>query len=683
MSEGRSLTLRKKGNRRPQISSPQPLQKSGANKGAPNGPISRDKNGPSETSDLVKRRYSTRYNQLPDFSQGAPPIPTLPGQYKRASRGDSPRRPLSGPSASAPIYIDVDALGDSNLQPERYVNDLLANASEHDIQEYQDSLRKIKHRTSEDLQQNVYQNRMQFIKISNEAEKLKNEMHVLRGLMSELTVALGQTNSESTNGIKAAEVNGEHTLKRKANRSSVANLEHMWNVQLQTLWKTVEGSQKFLPASPGRHIIMENGHWIELDSATWKPKRPVHLVLLNDHLLVASKKRKRMDPNSPQQGPPPTKVVAEECWRLQDIDLVDLAASVASGGPSKSAEERAIQTAVTVRSTGKPFTYRHDKRDEAAKNELLLTFRKAAEELRRSARAETEKNGTQADTLNYFASRDPASAKKTEIIDNINSSKSKNEILVDVDGKQQNMRWVEGQIDELDIDIALQQFEPAVSKIEKLRGIAKGLKSNPMAQELISVKVDERASKMAVVLRLQLVDTPSFPESTKMTTGFLIRLGFEDLAREVYLNARTENLVTRARQCIFEGDLHRYVFQISYVYFTIIKNTVLIYQTCFPPVMVSACIKWAKEHLEVFNTILNRQMSSVERGGKVWRECMDVVWSHERESLGEAGLDFREVVGRGLEERDVLKRPAQSGYERSQSRSKSRARTPNKASAGQ
>ena len=70
----------------------------------------------------------------------------------------------------------------------------LSNASEHDIQEYQNSLRKIKNRTSTNLQQSVYQNRTQFIKISKEAEKLKSEMQVLRGLMSDLTGALSQTN---------------------------------------------------------------------------------------------------------------------------------------------------------------------------------------------------------------------------------------------------------------------------------------------------------------------------------------------------------------------------------------------------------------------------------------------------------------------------------------------------------
>ena len=531
------------------------------------------------------------------------------------------------------------------------MTELLSHASEHDIQEFQNSLRRVKNRTSADLQQNVYQNITQFIKISKEAEKLKSEIDILRGLMSELTGALGQSNTVSNHSdISISPLNGDSQSRKKANRSSVANLESMWNVQLQALWKNVERSQKFLPAIPGRHIVMETGQWVELDSATWKAKRPVHIVLLNDHLLVASVKRKRTDPNDPnQKGPAPTKLVAEECWHLQDIDLADLGANLAAAGASAVADERDIGTALNVRTRGKSFTYRHQRRDLAAKTDLLLNFRKALEDLRKTNRAETEKSSPPNESLTYFASRDPASAKKPEIMDKVTSPRRQPEILVEVDGKQQNMRWVEGQVDDLDIDIALQRFEKATEKVERLRKLAKGLKGNSIAQELMLTKVNERASKLALTLSRALIDTPSFLEATKTNTAFLTRLGFEDRAREAYLHARTDTLTKRARQCVFEGDLHRYVFQISYVYFAIIKKTVEIYQACFAPLMMSACIKWATGHLETFNALLIRQLSSVERGGNVWRECMDVVWGHEREMLGEVGLDFREVVGRGLE----------------------------------
>ncbi|MCH1933177.1 vacuolar protein sorting-associated family 51 protein, partial [Shewanella sp. A25] len=78
-----------------------------------------------------------------------------------------------------------------------------------------------RNRTSTDLQQNVYQNRTQFIKISQEAEKLKSEMRTLRSLMSELTTALGHTSlSNGTNPMSI--LSDDRAAAKRANRSSVA-----------------------------------------------------------------------------------------------------------------------------------------------------------------------------------------------------------------------------------------------------------------------------------------------------------------------------------------------------------------------------------------------------------------------------------------------------------------------------
>ena len=423
---------------------------------------------------------------------------------------------------------------------------LLANASEEDIQKYQESLRKVKNRTSTDLQQNVYQNRTQFIKISKEAEKLKDEMRTLRTLMAELTTALGQTTVGNTpNPMSPMD---DHFPKRNSNRSSVANLESMWNVQLQALWKTVEGSQKFLPAVPGRHIVLETGNWAELDSATWKPKRPVHIVLLNDHLLVAAKKRKRVDQSNPNhRGPVPTKLVAEECWPLQDIDMIDLAANLGTGAAREEALDRGIANAISIRVGSKPFTYRQDKRDNSTKNELLATFRKTVEDLRRNLRSETEAASKPLEAYGYLTGRHLSYSQKPDAFDLTDGSRDKSDVRIDVDGKQQNLRWVEGQIDELDIDIALQRFEAAVSSIERLRKLAKGLRGNAVAQEVISTKVDERATRLAGMLSRALVDTHSFPMATKTNVTWLSRLGFEDQARETYLKARSDVIANRIR----------------------------------------------------------------------------------------------------------------------------------------
>lgn len=424
---------------------------------------------------------------------------------------------------------------------------LLANASEDDIRQYQQSLKKIKNRTSTDLQQNVYQNRTQFIRISQEADKLKGEMKTLRSLMAELTTALGQT--AIGDGPNPMSPTTDERISKRSNRSSVANLESMWNVQLQTLWKTVEGSQKFLPMVPGRHIVLETGNWAELDSATWKPKRPVHIVLLNDHLLVAAKKRKRVDHSNPNhRGPAPTKLIAEECWPLQDVDMIDLGANLGTGSAREEAEDRGITNAINVRVGSKPFTYRHDKRNSSAKSDLLGTFRKTVEDLRRTLRTETETAGKNVESLGYMNNRNSLLySPKPDLHENTESARDKPEVRIDVDGKQQNLRWVDSQVDELDIDIALQRFEEAVSNIDRLRKLARGLKSNAVAQDVINAKVDERAARLAGVLSRSLIDTHSFPVTTKTNVTWLTRLGFEDQARESYLKARSDNISKRIR----------------------------------------------------------------------------------------------------------------------------------------
>jgi exocyst complex component 8 len=365
-------------------------------------------------------------------------------------------------------------------------------------------------------------------------------MRTLRTLMSDLTTALGQTNTSNESDLLSP--SADDRLNKRANRSSVANLESMWNVQLQTLWKTVEGSQKFLPAVPGRHIVLESGHWVELDSATWRPRRPVHIVLLNDHLLVAGKKRKRVDKSNPnQRGPAPIKLVAEECWQLQDIDMIDLAANLGSGPARAEAEERGVTNAINIRFASQSYTYRYDHRNTSAKNELLTTFRKTAEDLRKTLRSETHGVSQSADALTLRRLRNSVSLE-----DGV-SAKDKPEVRIDVDGKQYNFRWVEGQIDELDINIALQHFEEAVSSIERLRKLARGLKGNSLAQEVIGAKVDERALKLAVALARALVDTHSFLNATRAKIGWLSRLGNEDRAREAYLHARTDVIQKRIR----------------------------------------------------------------------------------------------------------------------------------------
>ncbi|GAB0131540.1 exocyst complex component exo84 [Epichloe bromicola] len=657
MSEERSkISLRSGKKRRParptisapkQISGPMPKDVSLA--GAPplvpeEVPVPRPRLRPppmagGKTSDLVKQRYSTRFNNLPtDFDPNAPPVPSLPSTSKYEKKDQ--QRPPPSRAGAAPV-IDIKALRDPNLIPDQYVSAVLGDATDDQIREFENSLRKLKGRAATDLQHNILQNRTQFIKISKEAEKLKGEMRALRSLMAELKTNTTALRAASMKNDEPATIPGgaPSGLSKRDKRSSVADRSALWNSQMQALYKNVEGSQKFLPNAAGRHVVQNAGPWVELDNATYKSRRAMQIFLLNDHLLIASRKKRKADAPADARGPM-IKLVADRCWSLLDIEVVDMPGTAeSSGGRNKLAD------AIMVRGGGQEsFIYRTEKQEADEKKSLLLNVRKAVEELRKGLQSEMEANNKARETINYFASRDPGLLQKTELLETLSDIK---DMLIEVDGNQQNLRWVESQMDELDIDIALQKFEPAVVRVEKLKGLARGLRSNAVAQDFINFKVEERAARLAGIIIRELESTHDSQSKSKERVSWLTRLGFEDRAREAYLAARTENIHKRARQCIFQGDLHLYIWQLSFVYFTIIHNTVQTFQSCFPPPMMSACVKWAKEEVEAFNMILSRQLSSTERGGPVWTQCMERAKEHATK-LSEVGLDFMNLVGKEM-----------------------------------
>ncbi|KAI0022779.1 exocyst complex component EXO84 [Xylariomycetidae sp. FL0641] len=660
MSEERSKISLRSGTRkknRPVISAPRQISGPIPNNDGPavprstggrsiaDGPQPRPRPPPStggKTGDLVKRRYSTRFNNLPtEFDATKPPVPALPqfdiSKYEQPVKARPPPS-RGGPPPSrggAPPVVDPKALRDPRLVPDQYVSEILGEATEDEIRDYEDSLRKLKHRASTDLQQNLYQNRTQFIKISKEAEKLKSEMRSLRNLFKEL--------ESNTSALRAASGNNNPTsefssgMSKRDKRSSITDRTALWTSQMQALYKNVEGSQKFLPNTLGRHVVQNAGPWIELDNATYKSRRSMQIFLLNDHLLVASRKKRKVDNPNDSRGPA-TKLVADRCWPLLDIEVVDMAATSESySGRNKLAD------AIMVRGVGQEsFIYRTEKPEDPEKSTLLLNIRKAVEELRKNLQSEMEANNKAKETINYFASRDPGLLQKAELLETLTDIK---DMLIEVDGKQQNLRWVEGQMDELDIDIALARFDSAVDRVEKMMSLARGLKSNAIAQDFINFKVEERSSKLAGYITREMVDTHSEHSKTRRNVGWLNRLGFEDRAREAYLEARSELIQKRSRQCIFQGDLHVYIWQLSFVYFSIIKNTVSCFQSCFPQVMMSACVKWAKEEVDAFNVILARQLSSTEKEGTVWQQCVERAKEHAR-MLEDVQLDFRDLVGR-------------------------------------
>jgi len=104
------------------------------------------------------------------------------------------------------------------------------------------------------------------------------------------------------------------------------------------------------------------------------------------------------------------------------------------------------------------------------------------------------------------------------------------------------------------------------------------------------------------------------------------------------------------RQVRFEGDVPLYISQVALVQFTLIKNTVEIYNSCFEYRLASALVRWAKERADEYMDLFERQLQAVNQDSKVYGDCMEITRLHST-MLVDCGLDFKELKDPGLRAR--------------------------------
>lgn len=178
----------------------------------------------------------------------------------------------------------------------------------------------------------------EFVTISKEISTLENDMIELKDLLTQwkdLPQLMGMEDTLAPrldkegnrkrcpkSHIEGAQLT-DSVERRRTQRNSVADLQTMYKQQLTTLWSTVEGSQKYLPLVPGRHLVFETHEFIELNAATYKAKQSVSMFLLSDLLLIAGRRRMKSahtDERERERG----RMVAEKCWVLADLVVVDV-----------------------------------------------------------------------------------------------------------------------------------------------------------------------------------------------------------------------------------------------------------------------------------------------------------------------------------------------------------------------
>ncbi|KAI9510787.1 hypothetical protein F5148DRAFT_509929 [Russula earlei] len=576
-----------------------------------------DKNArKSRVDDKIKRRMSTRYATIsaPTPTNATPPVPTIP-LGRRGVGLDIVREKDEVLQQQPPSREDLRAaenklLDVEDFDPDAYLRLKLANSTEAELRSLQSSLQISKDEVAADLQRNVFKNYAQFVFISKEIGTLENEMMELKESLSEW---------KGMPSVLHIEESASVADRRRNVRSSVADLRVLYANQIQNLHAQIEGSAKFVPTTPGRHVVAEMDGILALNAATYKPMSAVRFVLLDDAVLVARKRRRRNASES-------DKLVADRCWLLNEMLVLD------------TKDTATLINVFKVKHGKETHVYRTDSAMD--KKNLLGQFRHVAEELATKKRKEREGEHERRKSLWASGGRGsvalgdvpPVPDWMSDLAQQVGMSNSAKETA------ERDTRWIGDFADQLNVAIALREWDTAVDLVEQ--GQSRIAAVPPLAAKLTPLTTSLTSS-----IQQALSYPHNHKEVVKKLISLLIRLDAGAAARTTFLTARTETARRLVRMIRFDGHIGTYISELAITIFTVIKHTADWFLASFKENEVaSSFIEWAKSQIETFAEMFRIQVFSTDVDKAVVDEALSITHTQSRKLLQEFGLDFRFIL---------------------------------------
>ena len=112
--------------------------------------------------------------------------------------------------------------------------------------------------TQKQLKEQVFKNYAEFITISREIATFENDMLEFKEILGEwkqLPQQLQMEDPLSETALDGSADSGVAGGVPRRSRNSMIDLEQIYKAQLTSLWENIEGSQKFVPLVPGRHLV--------------------------------------------------------------------------------------------------------------------------------------------------------------------------------------------------------------------------------------------------------------------------------------------------------------------------------------------------------------------------------------------------------------------------------------------
>ncbi|KAI0714572.1 hypothetical protein C8Q76DRAFT_727239 [Earliella scabrosa] len=574
----------------------------------------------------MKKRMSMRYADISLPTDGlVPDVPALPlgmrgGPGSYITQGQEQQRYTEEP-AEDPMVAELRLLDKDEFDPDAYIKLKLANSTESELRSLQSSLQGQKDGVAVDLQRNVFKNYAEFMLVSKEVSTLENEMLEFKEALAEWKGMPSLLHIDDSASVAE---------RRRNVRSSIADLRVLYANQMQNLHMQIEGSSKFVPTTPGRHVVTEVDNVVALNPATYKVDHSVRFVLLDDAVLVARKRKRRNNAES-------DKLVAEKCWPLNEMLVLD------------TKDTPSMTNVFKIRHGKETHVYRTD--IAADKKNLLSQFRHVAEELAAKKRKEREGEHQRRKSMwmgdrgsMAFGDNIPGMPPIPEWMNDL-ASKAGDIGATAKEKTERDARWIGDWSDELTVATALREWDKAVALVEE--GESKLGIMPPLAAKLTPLK----ASLTAALL--QSLSVPSNRKSTVVSLiGLLVRLKAGAAARSTFLAARADVIRKCVRKITFEGHIGSYIANLATVVFTGIKHTADWFLASFKENEVaSSFVEWAKQQIEVYAEMFRKQVYSSDIDPRTIDDAIQITHLQSKKLLEEYGIDFRFLLDNLLVEK--------------------------------
>ncbi|KAF9109719.1 exocyst complex component exo84 [Mortierella sp. AM989] len=597
----------------PQIRTEAPIPSPAVRKDAPPVPTAPKPPARRDTSSSLKSQEASSpilKKEVPiPARKDTPPQPVQPIRKNLVSTSSpSPTTPRMLDSSDRRPVVEIGQFAKGDFNYEEYLTQNLANASEETIRSFLQSLKDSKSLAAEDLQENVFKNYNEFVTISKEISKLESDMQTLRGLLDDLKTASDNLVDDDDEFLLTAGIEDSAPVVPKRMTmmvSSMSDLTSVWKAQMVALWEGIEGAQKMLPYHPKRHLIRESPSFVEVNTTTNKIKHPVHIVLMNDTLLVATRKKKTAA-NSKY------KLLGDRCWPLTELTVEDMKDTID------------VRNAIKITHGNDYFVYKTEKGQE--KQTMLVNLKRTTDEMLARSNESRNRGG-----LHGFT---PAMPHRAGM-----------KFRAPATASQPDARWLAEFTDELDVMIAQRELDNAVAGIEKATVMLSQMTLTAAKLEETRKRLDERVSRLSRVIILDLGQSHITKAAVQRDVGWLERLGCLDQARDVFLANRTKVVRERISQVKPKKDPILHIEELAMIVFTSIKNTSEWFELSFKdPKMSSAVVKWAKQEVEHFAEIHKSIVFGHELNNfQVIADCARIA-TDQCNKLRDVGLDLAFVL---------------------------------------